>query len=157
MLKEKYPQDSYTEQVQVLSQANMNGFGRLFGGKLMEWIDVVAVVVARRHCEHNVTTVVVDTLEFRAPAYINDTILLCGRITWVGKTSMEVCVRSYVEELDGSRKLINTAYLVLVALDENERPAAVPRLILETEEDEQLWQAGQKRSELRKQRRQEHY
>ena len=157
MIREKYPQDSYTEQVQVLSQANMNGFGRLFGGKLMEWIDVVAVVVGRRHSGCNVTTVVVDSLEFRAPAHINDTILLSGRLTWVGKTSMEVCVRSYVEELDGSRHLINTAYLVLVALDAEEHPVEVPRLILETEEDELLWQAGQKRSELRKQRKSEKY
>ena len=157
MIREKYPQDSYTEQVQVLSQANLNGFGRLFGGKLMEWIDVVAVVVGRRHSECNVTTAVVDSLEFRAPAHANDTVLLCGRLTWVGKTSMEVRVRSYVEELDGSRRLINTAYLVLVALDEQERPTEVPRLILESDEDERLWQDGQKRSELRRQRRAEKF
>lgn len=157
MAKEKTPRDSYTEQVQVLSQGNLNGFGRLFGGKLMEWIDVVAVVVGRRHSERNVTTAVVDSLEFRAPARANETVLLCGRINWVGRTSMEVCVRSYVEELDGTRRLINTAYLVLVALDENDRPTEVPRLILETEEDRLQWEAAQKRSELRKQRKTEKY
>ena len=47
---EKYVRDSYTEQVQILSQSSLNGYKRLFGGRLMEWIDVVAGVVARRRC-----------------------------------------------------------------------------------------------------------
>lgn len=119
---EKTVKDSYTEQVQILTQANINGYNRLFGGQLMEWIDVVAAVVARRHAGHNVTTAVVDTLTFQAPAHPNDTLLLCGNLTHVGRSSMEVCVRTYVENLDGSRLLINTAYLVMVALDEQERP-----------------------------------
>ena len=59
---EKTVKDSYTEQVQILTQANINGYNRLFGGQLMEWIDVVAAVVARRHAGRNVTTAVVDTL-----------------------------------------------------------------------------------------------
>ena len=44
----KTVKDSYTEQVQILNQSNINGFGRLFGGQLMQWIDVVAAVVARK-------------------------------------------------------------------------------------------------------------
>ena len=59
---------SYTEQVQMITSQDLNGYGRLFGGRLMEWIDVVAGIVARRHSGHNVTTAMVDTLCFRAPA-----------------------------------------------------------------------------------------
>ena len=65
--------DSRTEQVQILNQSNINGFGRLFGGQLMQWIDVVAAVTARRHSEKNVTTVLVDRLEFKKPARVNNT------------------------------------------------------------------------------------
>ncbi|MDE5557330.1 MAG: hypothetical protein K2J32_06500 [Ruminococcus sp.] len=54
---EKRVSDSYSEQVHVLTQANINGYNQLFGGQLMEWIDIVAAVVARRHSGHNVTTV----------------------------------------------------------------------------------------------------
>ena len=126
---EKRVKDSYSEQVQVLTQANINGYNRLFGGQLMEWIDVVAAVVARRHSGHNVTTAVVDTLTFQAPAHANNTLIICGYITYVRRTSMEVCVKTYVENLSGSRRLINTAYLVMVALDENEDPTEVPRLL----------------------------
>ena len=145
--------DSYTEQVQTLMLCSMNGRNRLFGGLLMQWIDIVAGVVAKRHSHKNVTTASVDRLEFRAPAYANDTVVLCGRITYVGTTSMEVCVSTYVEELSGEKRLINRAYLVMVALDENDKPTEVPRLILENEEEEKEWEAAKKRREIRNLRR----
>lgn len=152
---EKSVKDSYAEQVQILTQKDMNGYNRLFGGRLMEWIDIVASVVARRHSGRNVTTAVVDTLTFRAPAHLNDTVILCGRITYVGRTSMEVCVETYVEHLDSSRTLINTAYVIIIAIDENEKPIEVPRLKLETEEEKAEWALAEKRAEIRKQRRKE--
>lgn len=153
----KRVKDSYTEQVQILTQANINGYNRLFGGQLMEWIDIVAAVVARRHAGRNVTTAVVDTLTFQAAAYPNETILLCGHLTYVGRTSMEVCVKTFVEHLDGTRRIINTAYMVMVALDENERPTEVPRLELVTEEEQQEWAAAERRTQLRKQRKAEQF
>ncbi len=152
---EKSVKDSYAEQVQILTQKDMNGYNRLFGGRLMEWIDIVASVVARRHSGRNVTTAVVDTLTFRAPAHLNDTVILCGRITYVGRTSMEVCVETYVEHLDSSRTLINTAYVIIIAIDENEKPVEVPRLKLETEEEKAEWTLAEKRAEICKQRRKE--
>ncbi len=152
---EKSVKDSYAEQVQILTQKDMNGYNRLFGGRLMEWIDIVASVVARRHSGRNVTTAVVDTLTFRAPAHLNDTVILCGRITYVGRTSMEVCVETYVEHLDSSRTLINTAYVIIIAIDENEKPVEVPRLKLETEEEKAEWTLAEKRAEIRKHRRKE--
>lgn len=141
---------SYTEQVQILNQSNINGFKRLFGGQLMQWIDIVAAVTARRHCEHNVTTVLVDRLEFKKPAKANDTILLTGHVEYVGRTSMEVCVNTYIEELSGEKTLINTAHLVMVALDENDRPTEVPGLILKTEQERSDWEAACLRREVRK-------
>ena len=105
----------------------------------------------------NVTTAVVDTLTFNGPAHPNDTIIICGYVTYVGKTSMEICTKTYVENLDGSRKLINTAYLVMVALDENEKPTPVPGLVIESYEEKIEWEAAQKRAALRKQRRAEKF
>lgn len=133
-----------------MNLSNINGFRRLFGGQLMQWIDIVAAVTARRHCEKNVTTVLVDRLEFKKPAHANDTILLTGHIEYVGKTSMEVCVNTYIEELNGDKTLINTAHLVMVALDENDRPTEVPGLILKTDKERADWEAAKKRRELRK-------
>ena len=146
----KRVEDSYTEQVQVLTQGSLNGYNRLFGGQLMEWIDIVAAVVARRHSARNVTTAFIDSLDFKAAAYANDTLVLQGKIVYVGRTSMEVCVRTYVEELDGIRRLINCAYIILVALDENEKPTPVPGLILETDLEREEWKRAGERRTLRK-------
>lgn len=145
--------ESRTEQVQILSQGTLNGYKRLFGGKLMEWIDIVAAVTARRHSGKNVTTAAVDSLEFTSAAYANDTIVLIGTVTYVGTTSMEVCVKTYVEALSGERRLINNAYVIMVALDENERPAQVPGLICDTEEERREWRMGKLRNQARKERR----
>lgn len=152
---EKRVSESRTEQVQILSQGTLNGYKRLFGGKLMEWIDVVAAVTARRHSGRNVTTAAVDSLEFREAAYANDTLVIIGYITYTGNTSMEICVKTYVESLDGTRRLINKAYVIMVALDENERPTHVPGLILETEEEKREWEQALQRKAERSRRKKE--
>ena len=149
--------DSAVEQIQIVLASHINGAGRLFGGQLMEWIDIVATVVARRHSHCNPTTASVDNLQFKEAVYSNDTLILLGKLTYVGHTSMEVQVDTYVEALDGTRKLVNTAYIVMVALDQNDHPTTVPGLIVETEEEKAAWAAGERRNALRKQRRIENY
>ena len=144
---------SRTEQVQILMQGTLNGYNRLFGGKLMEWIDVVAAVTARRHCGKNVTTAAVDSLVFKSPAMVNDTILLEGHVTYAGRTSMEVCVTTYVEELNGFRREINKAYLVLVAIYADGTPTLVPPVIPETEEEKREYAAARERRKNRGSRR----
>lgn len=147
----KRSSESRTEQIQIIMQKDINGYERLFGGKLMEWIDVVAAVAARRHSNRNVTTASVDSLNFKEGVYVNSTLVLIGEVTYVGNTSMEVRVDVFVEELDGAKKLVNRAYLTMVALDELDRPTRVPRLLLETDEERYEWEAGKARSDARKQ------
>lgn len=150
---EKTVADSLTEQVHILFPGDTNGRYRLFGGKLMEWIDVVAAVVARRHAQTEVTTAAIDNLRFEAPAYVNSTVILIGQLTYVGKTSMEVRVDTYVEALDRARERINTAYLVMVSIDDQEKPVPVPRLRLVTDAERTEWAAAAQRNALRKERR----
>lgn len=153
MIQRKYIRDSVTEQIQIVLNADINGSGRLFGGRLVEWMDIVAAVVARRHSGHNVTTASIDHLQFKSAAHINSTVVLVGNISYVGNTSMEVCVKAYIEQLNGSRDLVNQAYFVMVALDENERPTKVPGIILETSEEEREWQLALRRNKIRQQQR----
>lgn len=148
---------SRTVQTQIVLNEHINGAGRLFGGRLMEWIDIVAGVAARRHSGRNVTTASVDTLSFKAPAYLNDTVSIEGVVTCTGRTSMEVRVDTYVEALDGQRSMINRAYLVLVALDAQGHPTPVPPLLAETDEEKAEQEAGLRRNALRKQRQKEQF
>ncbi|MCH3942130.1 MAG: acyl-CoA thioesterase [Atopobiaceae bacterium] len=134
-LGSKTPGQSRVEHVEILVQGDLNGSHRLFGGQLMEWIDLCGAAVARRHSCRNVTTALVDELEFKAPAYANDMVVLEGKMIFAGHSSMEVVVDSYVEALDGSRRLINTARMTLVALDDDGRPCGVPMLVPQTDEE----------------------
>ncbi len=156
-MEAKRVSDSYTEQIQILMPEHINGYQRLFGGKLMEWIDVVAAVVARRHSGCNVTTAAIDNLQFQSAAHVNDTLVLTGRITYVGTTSMEVRVDTFVEGLSRERRLVNRAYLVMVALNDQEHPVPVPGLILEDQEEKAEWTNGELRRLLRQERRNQGY
>lgn len=152
---EKKVSESRIEQVYQVRPEHLNGAGRLFGGRLMEWIDELAGLVGIRHAQRDVITASIDNLKFIRGAYLKDLIVLIGRVTYVGRTSMEVRVDTYIESIDGIRKPINRAYLTLVAIDGEGHPAEVPGLIIETESEKAEWEAGIRRREMRKQRREE--
>ena len=112
--KMKRVEDSLTEQSHLLMPKCLNAAGYLFGGQLLAWIDETAGIVAKRHAEMNVVTVAVDNMYFKAGAKVNDTIVLIGRLTHVGRSSMEVRIDTYCEALDGTRTMINRAYFTMV-------------------------------------------
>ena len=145
--------DSRVETVHLIRPTHLNGADRLFGGILRQWIDEVAGIVAKRHSMANVTTASVDNLTFLHGAYQNDMVVIKGKLTWVGSTSMEVCVDTYVESPGGERHRINNAHFMMVALDENDKPVKVPKLILRTEDEHLAWSHGEERRRIRIQRK----
>ena len=155
-IKYKKVEDSQTETAHLIRPNHLNGAGRLFGGTLMQWIDEVAAVVAKRHSGTNVTTASVDNLTFLKGAYNNDLVIIKGKVTWVGTTSMEICVDTYVEKLGGERIQINNAHFIMIAIDKNDRPIQVPRLLLETEDEKIAWEHGEERRRIRIRRKEEH-
>lgn len=143
-----------TQHVQIVMSKHVNGAKRLFGGQLMEWIDITAAVAARRHARNDVTLAAVDALEFIEPVQINDTVILSAEITWTGHTSMEVRIETFVEHLDGQRCLVNRAYLVFVAIDPSGKPTPIEAFHPETSEQQSEWDQALKRQEQRLKRRQ---
>ena len=152
-IEAKTVDDSRVETVHLVMPAHLNGANRLFGGILMQWIDEVAGIVAKRHSMCNVTTASVDNLTFLNGAYNGDMVVIKGKMTWVGSSSMEVCVDTYVESRQGDRERINNAHFMMVALDENDQPVRVPRLTLLTEDEELAWSHGVERQRIRKMRK----
>ena len=140
-----------TTSVQIVLPQHCNGYKkpRLFGGQIMAWIDVVGAVAARRYTHCGVTTVSVENLNFLKPAYLNDTVVQEAQVTWTGRTSLEVRVDTYVEKLDGTRDRVNRAYLVFVALDENDEPTPVPPFTPETDAEKREFAAAQERRRIR--------
>ena len=151
----KRVEDSLTEQQYLICPAHINHYGRLFGGQLLKWIDELAGIVAIRHCGATVTTAAIDNLQFQAPAYTGDMIVLRGMVTYVGHSSMEVRVDTYREALDGTREMINRAYIDMVCINCKGQPEEVPDLAIETPEQQKEYEAAKKRKQIRKQRRTE--
>ena len=150
MTESRKVSESVSETVHMVRPNHLNAAGRLFGGILMQWMDELAGLVAKRHTRKNVITASVDNLSFLRGAYQKDVVVITGKVTYVGNTSMEVKVDSCVEDLDRNRTLINRAYFTMVALDENDHPTRVPRLELETEDEKEEWKNAAKRREMRK-------
>lgn len=158
MRPNKTIEDSRTEQVHLLRYEDINGEGRLFGGKLVSWIDEVAGTTAKRHAETRATTASIDNLVFKNAAFLDELVVISGRVTYVGNTSMEVRVDTYVEEFGGVRRPINRAYLTMVSLGQDGKPAPIRYGIeVNTVEQQGEWEGALKRIELRKTRRAEGY
>lgn len=152
----KTPKESVTQQVHILTQSNLNGNKRLFGGKLLEWIDIVAAVTARRHSNSKVVTARLEAVDFKASAFADDMLFMTGKIVYAGRTSMNICVETFVENTDNIRKLINKSYVTMVAIDENGTPCKVPELIPETDEEINEYNSAKLRIDKRKELENEH-
>ena len=143
--------ESRARQDHIIMPMDVNSDYTLFGGQLMQWIDVVAGVVARRHSGCQVCTAAVDHLDFIEPARIDDVVSVEGRIIYAGRTSMIVCVETLVEHPATGKKPIRTnlAYLTMVAMDKEGKPTTIPKLKAETEEDEADLRLGEERRAMR--------
>jgi acyl-CoA hydrolase len=135
--------------------SHVNGAQRLFGGKLMEWIDITAAVEARRHAHCDVTLAAVDPLEFIKPVQVNDTVVLEAEVTWTGRTSIEVRVDTFVEHLNQNKQQVNRAYLVFVAVDSQNNPQPVPSFEPQTEYQRREFENASLRRSFRLKLRQE--
>ncbi len=120
----------------------------------MSWIDICGAVVARRHCGHVAVTAFVDDLEFVSPIRVGDLVKLTGRINAAFGSSMEVEVILERED-DATRTLTRCveALLVFVHLDEDMKPAPVPPLLLETDDDRERYEEATQRRAHHKARR----
>ena len=125
-------------QVMLPDQANPAGF--VHGGELMKLMDNSAGVVAARHSRTNVVTGSVEDIRFHKPVRVGSLVIIHARLVFTSRSSMTVQVEVETEDLlAGTKTPALTAHFVMVALDAEGRPAAVPPLILSTEEEEKLF------------------
>jgi acyl-CoA hydrolase len=147
----KTPRDSQVETRYIVMPQHCNDAGIAFGGTIMSWIDMVAAMVAQKHCECEVVTASTDQISFLAPIYIGDHVLLKASANYVGHTSMEVGVRVMQENpYTGASIHATTAFLTFVGLDPNKHPIAIPQLKPETPEEIRRYQNAKLRMETRK-------
>lgn len=148
------PASSRVETAQLVLPGFANALGTVFGGMLMQWIDIAAAISAGRHARGPVVTASMDQLHFIGPIRIGEVAIIECQVNSAGKTSMEVGVRVLVEDpASHARRQVTRAYLTFVAVDAEGKPRQVPPLRLETPDDERRSAAAQTRRALRLQAR----
>lgn len=134
--------------------SDTNWIGTIFGGRIMEWVDIAASIVAGRHARKVVVTVAMDELHFISPVKLGQIVVLKAAVNFTHKTSMEIGVRIEAEDLlTGARSHTASAYVTFVALDEKGHPTEVPPVLPETPEEKRRFKEGQARREKRIQSR----
>jgi acyl-CoA hydrolase len=131
------PAETRCVMTQIVMPMHTNGVaGVMFGGIMMQWIDVCAGVAAMRHAGGAVLTASIDRLDFLSPVQVGEIVVLQAMVNYVARTSMEVGCRVETEHMQTrGRRYVTKAYLTFVAIDERGRPRSIPELALETDDD----------------------
>jgi len=127
-----------------------NQLGNLMGGRLLHLMDICSAISAQRHCNRNVVTVSVDSVEFREAIRVGEVVVIEGEITRAFNTSMEVAIQVWAENLRaGTRRLCTTSYYTFVAVDADGNTVPVPPIIAETEFEKKRFEEATERRRIR--------
>ena len=144
--------ESRTEAYKLVKAPDLNSSGMLFGGRLLEWLDEIAALAAWRHAGNAVSTASIEHLDFKRGAKLNDIIVMEAFVIYVGNTSMEVCVDTYVEDQPtGMRYVINRAFFTEVCIDSSGSPLPVPYgLKIESVSEQAFYEVALRHKAMRK-------
>lgn len=121
--------------VQLMEITDANLAGLVHGGVIMKLVDTAAGLAAIKHARGPCVTVSMDEMSFLEPVHVGDTVTVMASVNDVGTTSLEVGVRVESEDLrTGVRTHTSSAYLVVVALDDDGKPRAVAPIVAETDD-----------------------
>ena len=146
----KTVRDSQHETSRMMMPEDSNNLGHVFGGVILAMMDTTAAVAAIRHARQICVTASIDRVDFREPIHLGDLVVMKASVNYVGRTSMEIGVRVEAEDLiAGNRRHTNSCYMTFVAVDRNGRPAEIPGLVPETEQERRRYAAAQERRRRR--------
>lgn len=143
--------ESQIEVARQMMPDDANPWGDVHGGTIMKMVDEAAGAAAIRHARCRVATAAIDYMSFLHPVHIGDLVTVRASVNDVGRTSMEVGVRVETENmLTGERHHTSSAYLVMVALDNQGHPVAIPPVLAQTDEQRRRMAAAKIRRTQRK-------
>jgi acyl-CoA hydrolase len=135
-LTPKSAKESQVEMTEIVLPHHANAIGTVFGGTVMSWVDTAAAACALRHCHQQVVTASVDAMHFLAPIKLGWIATVRASINFTSKTSCEVGVRIEAENpLTGERFHTASAYVTMVAIGSDGKPASMPPLVVISPEE----------------------
>lgn len=148
-MKSKTPSQSVTINTEVVLPNDTNHIGNLFGGKLLQWVDITAAIAAQRHCGRVVVTAAINHVSFENAINQNSIVTLEAKVSRAFSTSMEIFVDVFVENpVTGAKTKCNEAILTFVAIDQNGSPLPVPELVPETDVEKKRYDSALRRRQL---------
>ena len=146
----KYVKDSYVIMHELILPNDTNNLDTVFGGKVMQYMDLCAAMSAYKFARTAVVTASVDRLDFLAPARVGDMLILKSSVNYTHNTSMEIGVRIDAENVKtGKTRHTATAYLTFVSLDEKGKPQKIADIIPESPDEKRRYKEGKKRHNQR--------
>lgn len=142
--------ESCSEYSELALPNDANVLGNLLGGKVMHLVDLAGALAAVRHARRPVVTASVDHMNFLHPIRIGQLVSLRSSVNRVFRTSMEVGVKVWVEDMiSGSVQHTSSAYLTFVALDVAGNRVSVPPVIPETGDEKRRFEEAAHRRQYR--------
>ena len=149
----KSPRESAVVMTEIVLPGDANSLGTVFGGKVLQWIDLAAATAALRHARRTCVTASIDQVDFHNPIKVGYIAILEARLNGTGRTSMEVSVEVSGENpLTGEKRRATSAILTFVAQDPSGNPTPVPPLLVESDEDRRRAEEAAGRRDARKKR-----
>ncbi|HEV2138655.1 MAG TPA: acyl-CoA thioesterase [Nitrososphaerales archaeon] len=149
-LRGKRPSESEISTARLMMPTDANVLGNVFGGAIMRYMDEVAAIVAWRHAGKNVVTASIDRMNFYAPVFVGNLLIMKASVNYVGTTSMEIGVRIEAQDPTTRRGAhTGSCYLTYVALNEKGRPTPIPPLIVTMPEERRRFKLALARRKLR--------
>jgi acyl-CoA hydrolase len=142
--------ESISEYSELALPNDANGLGNVLGGKVMHLVDLAAALAGLRHARRPVVTASIDYMNFLSPVKIGQLMLLRSSVNRVFRTSMEIGVKVWVENLQtGAVRHTSSAYLTFVALDSSGQPVPIPPVIPGTEDEKRRYEDAARRRDYR--------
>ena len=153
-MSEKSIKESKVIMHELVLPNDTNVLGNVHGGRVMCLMDICAAMSAYKHARQPVVTASVDRLDFLAPARKGDILILKSSVNYAHRTSMEIGVRIDAESpLTGEVRHTATAYLTFVAIDKNNKPSSIPKIMTETEDERRRYDRAKARHLDRRKKR----
>lgn len=138
------------EQTSLVFPNDLNTYGTLFGGRVLELGDWLCGIVAKRHSNKVCVTLGLDSVRFLSPAKAGDILILKASLNRAWHTSMEVGLKVFAQDFRTmNERHIFSAYFTFVALDDHLRPSPIPPVIPETEEQKRRYAEAEERRKMR--------
>ena len=155
-MQPKSPSASHSVLTRWMGIQDANIAGNVHGGTIMKMVDEVAGVAALRHCGTRVVTAALDRMTFTQPVYVGQLLTVMATVNAAWRTSMEIGVRVQAENVrTGEITHTSTAYVTMVALDDEGKPSAVAPIEPETDDERRRQREAQLRRDNRLREREE--